>query len=121
MFGNFFKSLSTGKDSIKILHVLTKTYSLSVTHPQQLDMVDRVAREFSGVLNEHEMAVQYLAEFSKTIKTDHPQAIREIEKYIRMSKGAYSRGLANARQPQEALFQVARERFGVNPESIHGV
>ena len=31
MFGNFFKSLSAGKDSIKILHVLTKTYSLSVT------------------------------------------------------------------------------------------
>ena len=119
MFGNLFKSLSAGKDSIKILHVLTKTYSLSVTHPQQLDMVDRVAREFSSHLNEHEMAIQYLAEFSNTIKTDHPQAIREIEKYIRMSKGAYARGLANVRQPQEALFQVARERFSVDPNSIN--
>lgn len=121
MFGNLFKSFAAGKNGVKIIHVLTKTYSLTVTHPQQLEMIDRIAINFSESLNEHEMAVHFLAEFSKTIKTDHPQAIREIEKYIRMSKGAYSRGLAQVRRPQEALFLVARERFGVDPDSVLGV
>lgn len=121
MFGKIFKSFSAGKNRAKTIHVLTKTYSLVVTHPQQLEMIDGIAENFSESLNEHEMAVQFLAEFSKTIKTDHPQAIREVEKYIRMSKGAYSRGLAEVKRPQEILFQVARERFGIDPDSIQGV
>lgn len=121
MFKNFFQSMATGKNAVKTVHVLTKTYSLVVSHPHELEMVDRISKKFSASLNEHEMAVQFLAEFSKTIKPDHPKAIREIEKYIRMSKGAYSRGLARVTNPQEALFQVARERFGVNPDLIEGV
>ena len=46
---------------------------------------------------------------------------REIEKYIRMSKGAYSRGLARVEIPQQALFRVARERFNIEPDSIQGL
>lgn len=103
---------------VKALHVLSKTYSLEVSHPEHLTMMQRIAQNFSESLNEHEMAVQFLAQFARTIKTDHPQAHREIEKYIRMSKGAYNRGLARAEGPKEELFHVARARFGIEPDEI---
>lgn len=118
MFGKLFKSVSASKVSAKTLHVLGKTYSLEVTHSQQLEMVNRIAQDYSQKFNEHEMAVQFLAEFSRTIKTDHPKAISEIEKYIRMSKGSYNRGLAHIAQPQQELFRVAQERFGIDPNNI---
>lgn len=121
MFGRLIRAFAAGGTGAKAIHVLSKTYSLEVSHPQQLDMMNRIARNFGETLNEHEMAVQFLAQFSSTIKTDHPQARREIEKYIRMSKGAYSRGLARTEGPQQELFRVARERFGVEPNEIAAV
>jgi hypothetical protein len=80
-------------------------------------MMQEISKRFE-LYNEHEMAVQFLAEFSQTIKTDHPQARLEIEKYIRMSKGAYKRDLAWVHAPQEELFRVARERFGIEPNNV---
>lgn len=121
MFGKLFKSVATSKTNAKILHVLGKTYSVEVTHSQQMEMVNRIAQDYSDKLNEHEMAVQFLAEFSRTIRIDHPKAISEIEKYIRMSKGAYSRGLAHIVQPQQELFRVAQERFGIDSNNIDAV
>ena len=121
MFGKMFRAFAAGGTGAKAIQVLVKTYSLEVSHPDQLSMMNRIAQNFGESFNEHEMAVQFLAEFSSTIKTDHPRARTEVEKYIRMSKGAYSRGLAVSKIPQEKLFKVARERFGINPSDISGV
>lgn len=118
MFGRIFRAIAGGSTGAKAIHVLSKTYSLEVSHPQHLEMMNRIAQNFGDFFNEHEMAVQFLAQFSNTIKTDHPQATREVEKFIRMSKGAYSRGLASAEGPQQDLFQVARDRFGIEPNDI---
>lgn len=120
MFGNIFKAFSTGKRSAEISRILMKTYSLSVSRAHEIELINSIVESHSNTLNEHELAVQFLAEFSRTMKTDHPQASKELTKYIRMSKGAYSRGLAQKRQPQEELYKVARERFGIEPNSIEG-
>ena len=121
MFGKLIRAFVSGGMGAKAIHVLSKTYSLQVSHPEHLNMMKRITENFGETLNEHEMAVQFLAEFSKTIKTDHPQAKAEIEKYIRMSKGAYNRGLATMERPQQELFKVARERFGIEPDDIPAV
>ncbi len=118
MLGRLFRAFAAGGTGAKAIHVLSKTYSLEVSHPQQLEMMNRIAQNFGETLNEHEMAVQFLAQFASTIKIDHPKARREIEKYIRMSKGSYNRGLASYEGPQQELFRVARERFGVEPDEI---
>lgn len=120
MFGGLFRSFSAGVIAAKTTNVLLRTYSVSISHPDHLAMVDRIAKNFSESLNEHEMAVQFLAEFSRTIQAGHPKARAEVEKYIRMSKGAYARGLARATAPQDALFRVARERFGIDHAAIDG-
>jgi hypothetical protein len=121
VFGRLFRAAAAGGTGAKAIHVLSKTYSLEVSHPQHLSMMKRIAENFGEFFNEHEMAVQFLAQFANTVQTDHPQARREIEKYIRMSKGAYSRGLASDPQPQQELFRVAQERFGIDPSTIPGV
>lgn len=120
MFGGLFRSFSAGVTAAKTTNVLLRTYGVSISHPDHLAMIDRIAKNFSESLNEHEMAVQFLAEFSRTIQADHPKARAEVEKYIRMSKGAYARGLARAAAPQDALFRVARERFGIDHAAIAG-
>ena len=97
MFGKMFRAFAAGGTGAKAIQVLVKTYSLEVSHPDQLSMM------------------------SRTIKTDHPRARSEVEKYIRMSKGAYNRGLASMDGPQERLFKVARERFGIEPNDIVAV
>lgn len=117
MLGEMFRSLAADRTGAKAIRVLGKTYNLEVSHPQHIAMMRSIAKRFE-TYNEHEMAVQFLAEFSCTIKTDHPQAKAEIEKYIRMSKGAYSRELAWVHAPQEELFLVARDRFGIEPNDI---
>lgn len=121
MFGELFRAFSTGATGAKAIHVLIKTYSLEISHPEQLSMMERIAQDYGNTYNEHEMAVQFLAEFSSTIKLDHPRARTEIEKYVRMSKGAYNRGLASMIGPQLRLFKVARERFGIEPDDIAAV
>lgn len=120
MLRGLFRSWSAGVDAAKATNVLLRTYSVSISHQVHLEMMDRIAKAFSGVLNEHEMAVQFLAEFSKTIQLEHPKARAEVEKYIRMSKGAYARGLAHAPLPMDDLFRVARDRFGIDASTIDG-
>ena len=118
MIGNLFRSFAAGKVGAKAIHVLAKTYSLEVSHPQQLERMRQLSQYRGDSLNEHEMAVAFLVYFVYTIKPDHPQARREIEKYIRMSKGAYNRGLVKYNGDMLQLFQAARERFGVEPDEI---
>lgn len=118
MFGKLIRSFTGGANGAKAIHVLSKTYSLEVSHPQQIDMMRRIASNFGEVYNEHEMAVQFLAQFSKTIQLNHPLAHREMEKYIRMAKGAYNRGLVQSDVVMEELFRVAEERFNIDPSQI---
>lgn len=118
MFGKFIKSFKIGADVNKITLVLARTYSLAVSQPIHLDQINHIAQVFGESFNEHEMAVQFLAEFSNTIKTDHPKAKNEIVKYIRMAKGSYLRGLAVSTIPLEKLLKVARERFDIEPDEI---
>ena len=118
MFGNLIRAFKGGGMGGKAIYVLSKTYNLTVSHPEHLDMMKRISQKFGEVYNEHEMAVQFLAQFSNTIETNHPRAQREIEKYIRMSKGAYNRGLVTSDIAMEELFKVARNRFGINPDDI---
>lgn len=103
----------------EVVHVLAKTYSLSLVDlpHEQNNMLNRIIINSINTLNEHEMAVKFLAEFTNIIKTDS-KGIAEIEKYIRMSKGAYNRGLARINEPQQELFKVARERFNIEPDDI---
>lgn len=121
MLGRILRALKGGGNGAKAIHVLRKTYSLSVTHPQHIDMMKRISNNFGEVYNEHEMAVQFLAQFIETIKTDHPQAHREVIKYIRMAKGAQNRGLVESEVVMEELFKVAKIRFGIDAESINAV
>ena len=118
MFGKMFRSFAAGGTGAKAIHVLGKTYSLEVSHPEHLAMMRQIAQYRGESLNEHEMAVAFLVRFAYTIKPDHPQARREIEKYIRMSKGAYNRGLVKFDGDMQQLFKAARERFGVEPDNI---
>jgi hypothetical protein len=118
MFGKLIRSFTGGANGAKAIHVLSKTYSLEVSHPQQLDMMRRIAASYGELYNEHEMAVYFLAQFAKTIQLDHPLARREMEKYIRMSKGAYNRGLVQSDVVIEELFKIAKERFNIDPDTI---
>jgi len=118
MFGRLFRSFAAAGTGAKAIHVLRKTYSLDVSQSQHLSMMKRISENFGEFYNEHEMAVQFLAQFIDTIQIEHPQARREVEKYIRMSKGSYNRGLATHDHPQQELFRVARERFGIDPDAI---
>jgi hypothetical protein len=121
MFGKMFRSFAAGGTGAKAIHVLGKTYNLEVSHPEHLAMMRQIAQYRGESLNEHEMAVAFLVRFAYTIKPDHPQARREIEKYIRMSKGAYNRGLVKFDGDMQQLFKAARERFGVEPDNIEAV
>lgn len=108
-----------GAAGAKLIQVLGNYYNLDVSHPKFRDMARRIGENFAESLNEHEMAVYFVAEFTRNhVKPDHPQATREVEKYIRVSKAAYEAGLAKWRQPQEDLFAAARERFGIDPDTI---
>jgi uncharacterized protein YlxP (DUF503 family) len=121
MLGKIIRAFKGGGMGGKAIHVLSKTYRLTVSRPNELDMMKRISQSFGEVYNEHEMAVQFLAQFSSTIQIDHPKAEREIKKYIRMSKGARKRGLVASDIPLEELFKVARERFGIEPDDIEAV
>lgn len=118
MFGNLIQAFKGGGMGGKATHVLRKTYNLSISHPDHLEIMKNISQNFSQSYDEHEMAVQFLAQFSKTIKKDHPQAKREIEKYIRMSKGAYNRGLLKSDIGMKELFNVAKERFNIDSNDI---
>jgi hypothetical protein len=118
MFGNFFKAAKSGATGAKAIHVLSKTYSLEISHSEHLEMMRLISMEYAGIFNEFEMAVQFLSQFSNSIKVDHPKAKSEIKKYIRMSKGLYKHGLATDKSPLEDLFKVARDRFNIEPNEI---
>jgi len=118
MFGkllNNFKHIGT---ITEVKFILSNTYSLDVSLPAQKEMLLRVVENFGQTLNFHELAIQFLADFSKTILKGHPRANSEIEKYIRFSKGAYLRGLATNERPQQELFEVAQKQFGIDSNSI---
>lgn len=118
MFGKIIRSFRVGKRGADAIHVLMKTYSLEVSHQEHLDMMHQIALDFGDLMNEHDLAIMFLARFSSTIKTDHPQAEREIKKYIRMSKGSYNRGLARSSVALEQLFDVIRNRFNIDPDQV---
>lgn len=118
MLGKLIRSFTGSDNGTKAINILRNTYSLEVSHPEQVDMMRRIAVNFSEFYNDHEMAVQFLAEFARTIQIDHPLARREMEKYIRMSKGAYKRGLIQSDAVMVELFKVAKDRFGIDPDAI---
>ncbi|MCK4704615.1 MAG: hypothetical protein KAT90_03965 [Gammaproteobacteria bacterium] len=81
MFGNIIKSFKGGGMGAKAIQVLAKSYGLQISHSTHVDMMKRISQSYGQVYNEHEMAVHFLSEFSKTIKIDHPQAESEVIKY----------------------------------------
>ncbi len=115
---SMFRSLVGGANGAKAIRVLAKTYGLQVSHPKHIKMMEQIAMDFGELCNEHEMAVQFLAQIAKEIPADHPQARREIEKFIKISKGAHNRGLISITSPMRQLFAVAKERFNIDPENI---
>lgn len=119
MFGQLIRSFTGGANGAKAIQVLRNTYRLEVNHPQLIEMMKRIASSFGEVYNEHEMAVQFLVQFcDTTLQPDHPQASREMEKYIRMAKGSYNRGLVESNVVMNELFRVAKERFQIDPDQI---
>jgi hypothetical protein len=121
MFGKIIRSLKAGGNGAKAIRVLSRTYHLQVSHPEHIKMIQRITSDYGELLNEHEMAIEFLAQFATTIKIDHPKAQSEVKKYIRMAKGAQKRGLVESSIVMERLFNVANERFGIIPESIEAV
>lgn len=121
MLRTLIRSFRTGALEAKTIQVLQRTYNLTVNHPTHRKMIKRISQGFSESYNEHEMAVQFLAEFSEIIQIDHLQAKREVEKYVRFSKSAYNRGLIKSDRVMEQLFKVAKMRFNINPDDIEAI
>lgn len=119
MFRELFSAWRGGAAQGKLIQVLSTHYNLDVSHPTFMAMTQRIAQNFSEVLNEHEMAIQFVAEFTaKHIQADHPRAISEVQKYIRVSNSAYQSGRASYRRPQQDLFVAARDRFGIDAGQV---
>jgi len=118
MLGNLIRAFKGGASGGKAITVLNKTYSLSISHPDHMQLMKRISSSFGELYNEHEMAVHFLSEFVKLIKQDHPQAKSEVEKYIKMAKGAKARGLVESEVPLELLYESVLESFNINHNDI---
>jgi hypothetical protein len=117
-FLNGFKNaISGGEHAAKAQIVLLRTYSLSLDRNGQEEL-RRIATQFREVMNEHEVALKYLCEFSRKINPEHPKALAEVTKYVRMAKGARVRGLVNSDFLLDELLDIARMRFKLEPNSI---
>lgn len=113
-----FEALTIRAGANRVRYVLGKTYMLDVVHPQQVREIKLLVKGCASFRNEHELAVLWLARFVRTIKPDHPMARREVEKYIRMAKGAYARGLVTTHQPLDELFDSALVAHGIDEADI---
>jgi hypothetical protein len=119
MLSGFFGAFRKGAAHAKMIHVLSHYYNLDVSHPSTIAITQRIAENFSESLNEHELAIQFLAEFTAYhMLQDHPRAVFEVEKYLRVAGMAYDNEFAKYWPPFEALLRAAHERFGVRPAGL---
>lgn len=118
MLQGLFRGLRTGAAQTKLIYVLAHHYNLAVNHPDSMRKVQRTAESLSDSFNEHEMAVWFVADLTRHIAPDHPRAVYEVERYLRVATSAYELGFARYRPFYEQLCAVARERFGVMPKPV---
>lgn len=113
-----FNAMAIRAGTNRVRYVLGKTYMVDVVHPQHVAEIKLLVEGCSSFRNEHELAVLWLARFVRTIQPNHPKAHREVEKYIRMAKGAYARGLVTAQHPLDELFDAALMVHGIDEADI---
>lgn len=119
MLQGLFRAFRGGVAEAKVLHVLSHYYNLDATGPSAASRIHRIVENLCDSHNEHEMAVQFLAEFTaKCMQQDHPRAVDEVKRYVRVAGAAYENEAANFMPPYIALLKTAAERFGVRPEDV---
>ena len=114
MFGNFFGAIKSTHLSHKVCNILLTNYSLSAP----VEEVHEVISRYSNITNEHELAIWYLTDWVQRIYLEHPKAISEVTKYIRVVKMAEKSGQLNDYKSGEKLFFIIKTRFGVDPSTI---
>jgi hypothetical protein len=79
--------------------------------------------EFSAVpASNPSLAIQFLADFAQDgLHPCDPSAQTTLTNFIRKAKGAKNRGLLSGDRPLQELYQVARDRFGIDPDKIDAV
>lgn len=119
MFAKMFRSFQEGINGAKATQVLLKTYGLILDDAGHQRMQGLVQDGFADLYNEHELAIKFLADFSREfIDPEYPKARPEVLKYVRIAKSAQSRGLILTSSPLDALFKVAHEKFGIDHRAI---
>jgi len=116
MLDGFFRALRVGSAQAKLVQVLSQHYNLAVSHPSSMDKVRRTADSLGDSFNEHDMAVWFVSDLAKHMALDHPRAVPEVQRYLRVATSAYEHGFAKYHPFYEALCKVASERFGIVPE-----
>lgn len=115
MFRSLLSAFRGGMADAEVCQILGRRYNLDVSHPAMRDIVARVTRNFGEVLNPDEIAIEFLAEFTRAhIQQDHPKAHAEVTRYLHVANSAYQAGVATNPQPWEDLVAAAT-RFDVSP------
>lgn len=115
MLGDAMRAWSKGKVGGLAGKLLERQYNVHVRTPEGVRRLERLMECFGDLMNEHELAILFLAEMVETVPADHPRIREELPKYIQMSNLAYETGHARNRNPQTQLFEAIRNRFGINP------
>jgi hypothetical protein len=119
MFGKLFRAFQEGAKGAKATQVLMRTYSLMLDDAGNQRMQGLVNAGFADHYNEHELAVKFLADFTREfIDPNNARAKTEVTKYIRMAKGASERGLITFDRPLKELFDAARSVHGIDHSTI---
>lgn len=114
MFGNLFGAIKNTHMAHKVNNILLRNYSISAP----LEDVLEVLLRYPNDQNEHELAIWYLTDWVKRIYPNHPKAISEVTKYIRIAKTAAKNGFINNPACGDALFIVIENRFGVDASGV---
>jgi len=114
MFSKLFGAIGNGFKVGKVSDILIRNYSLSAPEED----IEFVIRNHSDVANEHELAIWYLVNWVQHIYLDHPKAISEVTKYIKVAKKAARSGFVQNPRCGDILFAVIKDRFNVDASTI---
>jgi hypothetical protein len=122
MFGKMVRALQEGHNAAKATKVLLMTYGLSLDASGHQRMKSLLKYGLADQYNEHSLAIQFLADFAQDgLHPCDPSAQTTLTNFIRKAKGAKNRGLLSGDRPLQELYQVARDRFGIDPDKIDAV
>lgn len=121
MFGKFLSRLQEGSRISEVLRVLSKTYSLNVSDTVSIEDIKFLIEIYGDMYGPQEIALKFVVDLIGKIRPDHPKARPEIERLIKVAKGAYRRGLIDSNVLLDSLCDTAFERFGIDANNIPAV